>query len=292
VTDVIEPLRSVLVTGGAGKVGRYLLATMEEIGVIDCRVFDASAVSERPGFRSFVGDVRNVEAVMSAMTGCSSVIHLAAIPRPGIVLDEVTFQVNVIGTYNVLVAAERLRVERLVYLSSTAVLGTDWPRSTIRPAYLPFDEAHPLQPQDVYGLSKQVGEEMALAFHRATGMTTTVLRPGWVLDDGDVAGLQQSGGLQVDRLHHYSYVHGKDLARACVLALAWPEQGYEVLYVVADDSSAAEPLGQALVPFLIPRDRHLASALDGWRPGITNEFAATSLGWRPDISWRIAGTTL
>jgi nucleoside-diphosphate-sugar epimerase len=285
-----EPARreTILVTGGAGKAGRHVVAALAALDNVDCRVLDHAPLTASDSVTSLVGDIRDDAVLDEAASGCSALVHLAAIPRPGLVADDVVFDVNVNGTYKVMTAAVRAGLSRVVLVSSSAVIGTDWCKQPVEPEYLPFDERHPNRPQDVYGLSKLAGEEIAATFQRAHSLQTVVLRPAWVLDDADVSQLQQRGGLPVDRFHHYSYVHVQDLARACVAALRRPIAGFEAAYIVADDSSAAEPLGSSLDRFLDERRKALASQIRGYDAGISNGYAASLLGWRPELSWRAA----
>ena len=91
------------------------------------------------------------------------------------------FDTNVRGTWNVLEAAHATSVRRVVVCSSVSALGIDFTNPRLPPAYLPIDEAHPLRPTQAYGLSKQLGEEIARSFARRGAMAVTCLRPAWVM---------------------------------------------------------------------------------------------------------------
>ena len=76
-----------------------------------------------------------------------------------------TYQTNVVGTFNVHHAAFRLGVKRVVSASSNAIVGWSY-SERFMPDYLPIDEDHPLRPEDVYGLSKEIGETIARSYAR------------------------------------------------------------------------------------------------------------------------------
>src|SRR5205823_10310377 len=121
-----------------------------------------------------VADLTEYGQAVDALKGAESVVHLAAIPAPGLKPDELTFRVNVTSTYNVFAAAPLLGLRRVVWASSETVLGLPFEREP--PAYAPIDEEHPPRPEFSYALSKLVSEELARQFHRWTGIPYVGLR--------------------------------------------------------------------------------------------------------------------
>ena len=162
---------SVLVTGGAGRLGRYVVAELTG----HCRV----SVLDRAAGVDFPADVLDLDAVARALPGHDAVVHLAAIDVSVPAPPERLFDVNVRGTWNVLQAAHQAGVRRAVVCSSVAATGIDSPGTA--PLYLPIDEAHPLRPTHPYGLSKEVDEAIARSFARRGGMEVIILRPAWVM---------------------------------------------------------------------------------------------------------------
>jgi nucleoside-diphosphate-sugar epimerase len=211
------------------------------------------------------------------------VIHLAAIHNPNIATTSLTYQTNVDGTFNVHHAAFRLGVGRVVSASSNAVVG--WSYDEIfEPDYLPIDEAHPLRPTDVYGLSKEIGETIARSYARK-GVETVVLRPSGVVTPEELDHIKQQGGREPSGFFAYSYVDARDLARAFRLAVERPIGSATVLFVVADDSTVAEPLCD-LYPRVRPSISSKAKSLTGSRGAYSNLRAKELLGWQPAHSWR------
>jgi nucleoside-diphosphate-sugar epimerase len=237
--------------------------------------------------RILVGDIENLSEVTEAFDGAEAIIHLAGIPTHGMVADDVTFRINVMGAFNVHEAARKRGIRRVVSLSSEAVLGWapgSWEREHV-PAYLPIDENHPCAPQDCYGLSKQVVEDIARSFTERCGMETVLIRAPWVVTPEELAQLAKSGGRTPSRFALYHYIDARDLARACRLAVLRPLSGTHTIYVGSGESSVAEPLS-SLLPRLMPSIGDKAQALQGARAAVSIEKAKRLLDWEPKHSWR------
>lgn len=165
-----------LVTGGAGFIGSNLVEGLVASGS-DVRVLDDASTGSldnladiRPAPEVVVGDVRDAEVVLEATAGVDVVFHLAALPSVARSVGDpiTTHQVNVDGTLNVLQAARRTGVRRVVYASSSSVYG-DTPR-------LPKDESMPFSPQSPYAASKGAGEAYCRSFTHVYGVETVSLR--------------------------------------------------------------------------------------------------------------------
>ena len=170
--------RRVLVTGAEGFIGSHLVDELLDRGA-EVRAFVHynpfgrwGWLQERISDVEFLqGDVRDGERVATAATGVEVVFHLAAligIPY-SYEAPESYVQTNVAGTYNVLNAARRAGVERMVQTSTSEVYGTA--------RQVPIDESHPLQPQSPYSASKIGGDMLALSFHHSFGLPLAVVRP-------------------------------------------------------------------------------------------------------------------
>ncbi len=278
----------VVVMGGAGKVGRYVVRELlrDEDGrpAHDVSVFDRAASAELPVPQT-VGDHADFEAVAKALEGAEAVIHLSAYPGPGLAPDHVLFQSNVAGTFNVHDAASRMGVRRVVTLSSESILGWTFSTRPFVPDYLPIDEEHPLRPQDAYALSKEAGEAVARSFTEGAYMETVALRASWVVSPEELNQLRVDGGRVVSVFAPCNYIDVRDVATACRLAIEQRLVDDQCFFIIADDSSVAEPLSE-LLPRLAPWIDDTAKELTGDRPSITNEWAKRKLGWAPVHSWR------
>lgn len=165
-------MKKVLITGGIGQVGSYLVDNLQdqyEVTVLD----DLSAGKEPdlPGNVHFIKeDIRSPMA--RKMAGeYDIIIHTAAQISVSKSMDDPAFDAdnNVFGTLNLLEGARAGDPERFIYMSSAAVYGD--------PEYLPIDEKHPQDPMSPYGASKFCGEKYCSMYHRAYGMPTVCIRP-------------------------------------------------------------------------------------------------------------------
>jgi nucleoside-diphosphate-sugar epimerase len=273
----------VLITGGAGKVGQWVVRELLNNLAYDLTVFDRTPGPERGAVKYLAGDIQDLGEVIEAMAGAEAVIHLAAIHNPNIATASVTYQTNVVGTFNVHHAAFRLGVKRIVSASSNAIVGWSYGEHFM-PDYLPIDESHPLRPEDVYGLSKEIGETIASSYMRK-GLETVMLRPSGVVSPDELEQMKKDQGRRVSGFHAYSYVDARDLAVAFRLAIERAIPSGTTLFIVADDSTVAEPLCE-LYPRVMPSIGDKARALTGSKGAYSNARAKRLLGWQPVHCWR------
>lgn len=274
----------ILVTGGLGKVGEHVVGELLHGG------HEVTVLDRLPGPRDgaaakyLVGEVQDLGQMVEAAAGCDAIIHLAAIHNPHVAPTGVVFETNVTGTFNAHHAAFRLGIPRVVSTSSNAAVGWAYSEGAFMPDYLPIDEEHPCRPIDAYGLSKQVGETIAHSYARK-GVETVVIRPSGVVSPEALEEIRRTGGRETGEWREYSYIDVRDLAVAFRLAVERPVPGGTVLFVVADDSTAAEPLCEVL-PRINPAIGDRASGLTGTQSVFTNSKAKRVLGWQPQHSWR------
>jgi UDP-glucose 4-epimerase len=173
----------ILVTGGAGFIGRHLVEQLARSNTSHVVVLDNLHRACMPatlaaGVEFREADVRDRTAVENAMPGCEVVFHLAAQSNVmGAVADaDYAFSSNVAGTYHVLQAALKAGVKRLVFTSSREVYGD--------PKHIPVRETSPLRPKNAYGTSKAAGEAYC-GLAAQEGLDTVVLRLANVYGPGD-----------------------------------------------------------------------------------------------------------
>ena len=272
-----------LITGGAGKVGQAIVRELLNDPGYEITVLDRTAGPERGPVKYLLGDIQDLGQVMEAMAGAEAVIHLAAIHNPNIATTMVTYQTNVVGTFNVHHAAFRLGVKRVVSASSNAIVGWSYSERFL-PDYLPIDEDHPLRPEDVYGLYKEIGETIARSYARK-GLETVMLRPSGVVTPEELEEIKRDGGRKATGFYAYSYIDARDLAVAFRLAVERSIPSGTILFVVADDSTVAEPLCD-LYPRVMPSIGDKARNLKGNIGAYSNARAKAVLDWRPVHSWR------
>lgn len=170
-----------MVTGGAGFIGSHLVERLMERGnrVIVYDNFDEyysgkeenlCNASGHPDFALVRADILDFETLRETLRGVDVVFHLAAQPGVRFSLNnpQKTNSVNTAGTINVLEAAKRAGVKRLVFSSSSSVYGT--------PLYMPVDEEHPNNPLSIYGGSKLAAEKYCRIYNDFLGLDSVILR--------------------------------------------------------------------------------------------------------------------
>jgi nucleoside-diphosphate-sugar epimerase len=274
---------NVLITGASGRLGQFVLdevAAHTGAGVLDL------VPPHRRDVPYVDGDVTDLDTLRHALQDYDAVIHLAGIDLDVPATPERYFGVNVMGTWNVLQAAQEAGIRKAVLASSISAIGVGEMRRDFPPRYLPLDEAHPCEPMHPYGIGKRIVEEVARGFVRA-GMSVICMRPTLVAVPSLMPELLPRSQ---DPDHRWlaAYVTGVDAARAFRLALDYEDEPFDVFMLSADDSCSAEPtLERAQRLFrTLPEIRDTtrfeleprASVVDASR-------AKARLGWAPASSW-------
>lgn len=177
-----QTIGKTLVTGADGFIGSHLVEALVRDGH-DVRAFvyynsfnswgwlDRVAPDVAGQFEVVAGDIRDPHAVDTTVAGCDTVLHLAAlIAIPfSYQAPDAYVQTNVTGTLNVLQAARRHGISRVICTSTSEVYGTA--------QFVPITEEHPLNAQSPYAATKTAADQMALAFHQSFDLPVAVLRP-------------------------------------------------------------------------------------------------------------------
>jgi UDP-glucose 4-epimerase len=276
----------VAVTGGRGRLGRYVVAALRRDH--DVRVLDRTPPDHGEDWPAV--EMLDRENLAEALRGQDAVIHLAAIDSSLGAPAETTFEVNVCGTWNLFHAADAVGLRRVVLCSSSVVTGVD---SDHPPLYLPIDEDYPVCPRGTYALTKVIGEEIAAAFARNGKLAVVVLRPPYVAFPETLrflaGGAPEIAGRAIEKRPHLrSYIGPEDAARAFALALSCACSGYELFWLSAADTFTLEPTLDYLrevdgtLPALrkpdLYRQNPRACAFD-------IERTARLLGWTPTTNW-------
>ena len=277
-------MKKVIVTGGSGRLGqlviRDLLAHKYEVLSVD-----RSPPAEKL-CPSRLADLRNSGDLYEALKDAYGVVHLGAYQAPNLTSDSETFSNNVAATYNLLKAAGDLGIKKIVIASSTAAFGFIYALKPFLPDYLPLDEQHPSRPQDPYGLSKVVGEQIADATARLyPRMTISSLRfPGIVFDFSYEIVRQRWKDPRGRAGGHWAYIDARDAARACRLALEAKFTGHEVIVVAAPRSSMAQSTAELIGKYL-GKQIPTKSGLSGNWSGVDSAKARRLLRFRAQHAW-------
>ena len=283
---------TVLVTGALGTVGSWVVDRLADQGT------SVTGVDlERPAGTRANAEFRDVDLTDQGETretidevDPDAVVHLAAIADPVYNPGTRVFENNVASTFNVLTAAGRAGVD-VAWTSSQAAYGALFAQSGWTPDYLPIDEAHDRRPEDVYGLSKVCGEEIAETVARRDGISVTTIRPATVFgpDQSQARPHEDRTDLSTDAAggNFGSYVDVRDVARMVEAALAADHDGNETVLCVADENYLGQPTAEIVEA--VCGDLPAACGLDGREAALSNAKAADLLGWRPAHEHPTAG---
>lgn len=227
----------IAVTGGSGRLGRYVCRALRDAGMAVCVV---DRVPPAEAFPHAAADLLDLESLTTAFRGHDAVVHLAAIPNPFADPPDRILTVNAFGTWLVMTAAVAAGVRRAVVASSDSATGLVFKAHDVPPDYLPVDEDHPLRPTEAYGLSKQLAETIAASVARGAGIELVVLRPVYVAFPELHRDLPARGRDPASR-NLWSYVMPEDAARAFALALARRTNGIETYFIAASNTLSPIP---------------------------------------------------
>lgn len=291
-------MKRLIVTGGSGKIGGWILKDLCDRGYEVLNVDLTPAREQR--CRTLVTDLTNagqVYAALSAYTGIDelqpslkpqpvdAVVHFAAIPRILLVPDSEVFRINVLSTYHVFEAASRLGIRKVIFASSEGTYGVVFAEEHLDPRYFPVDEDHPTLPMDAYGLSKLVNEQTAAAFHARTGGDFYALRIGDVMAPADYAKFPVwTTNAEARKRELWAYVDVRDVAQAVCLGLERDQLGFQVFNVFAGESAHERPITELAAQFYpkVPIRGHLGDH----ESLVSNQKLRDILGFEQRHRWR------
>lgn len=274
-------MKHIVVTGGSGKAGRAVVKDLLEHGYTVLNV-DIQPPAERltPYLHS---DLTNLGQAYEVLEDADAVVHLAAIPAPGLQSSEVTFNVNMSSSYNIFTAALALGLERIVWASSETTLGLPFDRE--QPAYAPIDEAHPLYPESSYALSKVLTEEMARQMHRWSEIPIIGLRFSNIMEPHDYQRFPSFwDDATLRKWNLWGYVDARDVAQSCRKGLEADFTGADHFIIAAGDTCMNRPNAD-LMAEVFPEVR-LKSGIGEFETLLSVDKARHMLGYEPEFSWR------
>jgi nucleoside-diphosphate-sugar epimerase len=214
-----------------------------------------------------------------------AVIHFAAIPRLMMTSDNECYRVNTLGTYNVLDAAIKFGIKKVIFASSETTYGVCFADGEVKPDYLPIDENHPTIPQDSYAMSKVVNEATAKSFQRRSGIDIYGLRINNVIEPHEYKekfpAYMENPDLR--RRNIFSYIDARDLGQMVQKCLDTDGLGYEVFNVSNDDHSVGLSSEELIETYYQGVEIKIPKVPESF---YTNEKAKQLLGFQPCHSWR------
>ena len=291
--------KRILFTGGAGKAGRHVVAYLIDQGH---HVMNIDLVPlDHPGVENLIVDITDSGQVFNAMSSYAgraelepghgipefdAVVHFAAVPRILIKPDNETFRVNTMGTYNVIEAAVKFGVKKIVIASSETTYGICFSDGQTDPHSLPLEEDYDVDPMDSYGLSKVVNEKTARSFQSRSGFDIYALRIGNVIEPHEYKELFPDffARPETRRRNAFCYIDARDLGQIVDLCLKKDGLGFEIFNAGNDTNGAIIPSAELVEKFFpgVPVSRELGEheAL------FSNRKIREVLGFKEQHNWR------
>ena len=286
-------------TGGSGKAGKHVIPYLLDQGHT---VMNVDLVPlDYPGVDNLIADITDSGQMFNAMSSYArldelepgngvskfdAVVHFAAVPRILIRPDNETFRVNTLGTYNVIEAAVKLGIKKIVIASSETTYGICFSDGKTNPNALPLEEDYDVDPMDSYGLSKVVNEKTARSFQRRSGFDIYVLRIGNVIEPHEYAELfpHYFKNPEVRRRNAFCYIDARDLGQIVDLCLKKDDLGYQIFNAGNDHNGAIIPSKELAEQFFpgVPITREL----EEHEALFSNRKIREVLGFREQHNWQ------
>ena len=291
-------MKRILFTGGSGKAGRHVVQYLVEQGYrvlnIDTKPLD------NPEVRTLITDITDAGQLFNAFSSYTglhefdpdlrpekidAVVHFAAIPRIMIVPDNEVYRINVMGTYNVLDAATKLGIPKVIIASSETTYGIVFANTPRVPEYFPLDEEYPVDPMDSYALSKICNERTARGFALRSGSDIYALRIGNVIEPHEYAlfpGWFETPGFR--KKIAWSYIDARDLGEIVHRGIETDGLGYQVFNAANDHTSSDLPTAELLRRYY--PDVPVRGELGEFDSLLSNRRAREMLGFVEKHNWR------
>jgi nucleoside-diphosphate-sugar epimerase len=287
----------VFFTGGSGKAGRHAIPVLQKAGH---EVVNIDRVpSGLPDTKELLIDLCDSGQVMGAMTQWAdfdelekppqpydAVVHFAAVPRILIGTDGECFRQNTLSTYNVIEAAVKLGIKKIIFASSETTYGVCFAAGELKPDYVPVDEEHPTVPHDSYAMSKVCNEATARSFQARSGTDIYGLRINNVIEPHEYAEMFPDfvADPSLRRRNIFAYIDARDLGHMVDCCLKTDGLGYEVFNVSNDDSSVGIPSAQVIDEFY--KGVPVKTEMGGHDTFYSNAKAKKLVGFAPKYGWR------
>lgn len=289
--------KRVVFTGGTGKAGRHVVPYLVDQGY---EVMNVDLVPlDDPRVNTLITDITDSGQVFNALSSYTglldqgtlkpqpvdAVVHFAAIPRVLIKPDNELFRINTMGTYNVVEAAVKLGIKKIIVASSETTYGICFAEEPRDPVYLPLDEEYDVDPMDSYALSKVCNEKTARAFALRSGFDIYALRIGNVIEPHEYElfpSFFANPGMR--RPITWSYIDARDLGQIVKHCIEKDGLGFQVFNAANDEPSSDLPVSELLKRFFpnVPLKREL-----GERESLfSNKKIREVLGFKEEHSWR------
>ena len=288
----------IFVTGGSGKAGKHLIQYLLEKGY---SVVNADLVPlVMNGVDNINLDITDSGQVFNALSGYANiqelklgegiknfkaVVHLAAIPRILVKPDNETFRINTLGTYNVMEAATKLGIKKIIFASSETTYGFCFAQGNPIPKWIPIEEDYETSPTDSYGLSKVLNEKTGKSFQKRTGIDIYALRIGNIIEPDEYHRFEEFCENPSIRLRNlFNYIDARDLAQAIELCIKKDGLGYEVFNVTHNINSVSLTTEEIIKQFF-PNVK-MRRDMEKYESILSSKKIRDVLGFNPAHDWK------
>ena len=290
--------KRIVFTGGSGKAGRHVVPYLLDRGH---KVLNIDLVPlNHPGVNTLAADLTDSGQTFNALsmhfgmdefaTGTGpapidAVVHFAAVPRVLLRPDNTTFSTNVVSTYNVIEAAVKLGIKKVIIASSETTYGVCFAEGDKDYHSFPLDEDYDSDPMDSYGLYKVVNEKTARAFAMRSGIDIYALRIGNVIEPHEYTIFP---GFLADppsrKRTAWSYIDARDLGQIVDRCLGKDGLGYQVFNAVNDEITANQPTAEFLAKWA--PNTPISRPMGPTEAPISNRKIRDVLGFKEQHNWR------
>lgn len=298
--------KRIVFTGGSGKAGRHVIPALLDAGHqvlnLDLNPLpnpDGQGLNEN--VFTLKTDLTKSGQVFNALTSHFSmdgyadsrlpsppdvVIHFAAYARNMLVPDDELFQANTASTYNVIEAACKLGVKKIIIASSETTYGVCFAQGDIDFDHLPLSEDDPVNPEDTYALSKVCGERVASSFARRFKADIYALRIGNVIEPHEYARdfPRHVGHPETRKRNVWSYIDARDLGQICNLCIDKSGLGFQIFNATNDTITTTVPTAEFLKKSA-PNTR-ITREMGEWEAPMSNKKVRDILGFKDVHDWR------
>ena len=288
----------VFFTGGTGKAGRHAIPYLEAQGHHVVNIDMVTSSEAGPHLQVDLCDLGQVYGAMlqfvdfhelepgTGVPKFDAIVHFAAVPRVMIGTDAECYRQNTLSTYNILEAAVRLGIKKIIFASSETTYGICFAEGEMKPDYIPVDEEHPTLPHDSYATSKVCNEVTARAFQHRSGIDIYGLRINNVTEPNEYA--EQFPAYVADpslrRRNIFAYIDARDLGHMVDCCLKTDGLGYQIFNVANEDSSVGIKSSDVTEQFYqgVPVKREMGK----YETFYDISKAKKLLGYAPKHGWR------
>ncbi|KAI9877662.1 MAG: hypothetical protein M1830_003181 [Pleopsidium flavum] len=290
--------KRIVFTGGSGKAGRHVIPYLLNQGH---KVLNLDLVPlANPDVYTLKTDLTDSGQVFNAlgshfnMAGyegprvekVDAVIHFAAYARNMLVPDNECFKGNVLSTYNVIEAACKLGIKKIIIASSETTYGVCFAQGDVDYHSFPLEEDYDVDPMDTYATSKLCGERCARSFARRFGVDIYALRIGNVIEPHEYERdfPEYVNNPSTRKRNAWSYIDARDLGQICDLCIKKSALGFQIFNATNDTITTKVPTVEFLKKECpgVPITREMGA----WEAPLSNRKIREVLGYKDVHDWR------